>query len=84
MTLTERAREVHTREQLAAFVEELEADLHNNHMHWSNADLASFLRAMAAWISDMDGYYANIGEDLATLPPWRIIADILIASRMYE
>ena len=46
--------------------------------------LASFLAAMSAWSEDMEGFYENSGEDLASLPPWRVLADILMAARVYE
>lgn len=84
MTLAERARSVQTREDLAAFVAELKADLDANPGEWTNADLASFLEAMAAWIQDMEGYYENTGQKLSQLSPWKIVADVLMAARMYE
>jgi hypothetical protein len=84
MTLAERARAVQTRDDLTAFVAELKADFDANRGDWMNADLTSFLEAMAAWIQDMDGYYQNTGQKLSELPPWRVLADILMAARMYE
>ncbi len=84
MTLAERAKSVQTRDDLAAFVAELKADFDAHRNDWTNAELKSFLEAMAAWIQDMDGYYRNTGQKMSDLPPWRILADILIAARMYE
>lgn len=84
MTLAERARAVQTREDLAAFVAELKADLGASPGEWTNADLASFLEAMAAWIQDMEGYYQNTGQKLSELSPWKIVADVLMAARIYE
>jgi hypothetical protein len=84
MTLAERAQAVQTREDLTAFVAELNADFDDNRGAWTNADLASFLEATAAWVQDMDSYYQNTGQRLADLPPWRIVADILMAARNYE
>jgi len=84
MTLDERARAVRTREDLIAFLECLSADYAANGATWDNADLASFLVAMAAWAADMDGWYNNHGEELATVAPWRVLADILMAARVYE
>jgi hypothetical protein len=84
MTLAERARAVRTREELVAFVEALAADYGTNRSTWTNTDLASFLAAMSAWSEDMEGFYENSGEDLASLPPWRVLADILMAARVYE
>jgi hypothetical protein len=84
MTLAERARSVRSREDLVAFLEALAADFTANRGTWTNTDLSSFLDAMAAWSEDMDGFYATGGEDLATVPPWRVLADILMAARIYE
>ncbi len=84
MKLAERARAIQTREDLAAFVAELHADLETNPGEWTNTDLASFLAAMAAWIEDMDGYYQNTGQNLSELSPWKVVADVLMAARMYE
>ena len=84
MTLPEQARAVKTREDLVAFLAALRADFARNPRTWTNADLASFLEAMAAWSEDMDGYYAGTGEDMARVPPWRVLADILMAARVYE
>lgn len=84
MTLAERARAVQSREDLAGLVAELKADLDANPDAWVNGDLTSFLEAMAVWVQDMEGYYRNTGQKLSDLPPWKILADILMAARVYE
>lgn len=84
MTLSDRARAVRTREDLVLFIEALSADLGANPSTWTNTDLASFLAAMSAWSEDMEGFYDNGGEDLASLPPWRVLADMLMSARVYE
>jgi hypothetical protein len=84
MTLDEIARSVRTREDLARFVAELQADLGSNGNAWQNRDLPSFLQAMGAWIQDMEGYYKNTNQDLQDISPWRVAADMLMAARMYE
>lgn len=82
--LSERARAVRTREDLVAFIDALAADYRADRLAWTNTDLASFLAAMSAWSEDMEGFYENGGEHLASLPPWRVLADILMAARIYE
>lgn len=84
MPLAEQCRAVRSRADLVAFVSALVTDLETNGSTWSNTDLASFLSAMSGWSEDMEGFYANIGEDPASLPPWRVLADILMAARVYE
>lgn len=52
---------------------------------WENNDLESFLTAMLSWVEDADGYYENINElEILANPSWRLFADILNASTMYE
>jgi hypothetical protein len=82
--LDEQARAVQTRDDLVAFLAALRSDLVSNRAAWTNSDLTTFLDAMSAWTEDMDGFYANNGEDLGSLPPWRVLADILMAARVYE
>jgi len=84
MTLAEAVRNVQTRDDFVRFLTKLQADLRDNRDQWANADLASFLEAMAAWVQDSEGFYQNTGQRAADLPPWRLFADILMASRMYE
>jgi hypothetical protein len=84
MTLAKRAEAVQTREDLAAFVVALKADLDANPGEWTNVDLASFLEAMAAWVQDMEGYYQNRGQKPSDVSPWRTVADVLMAARIYE
>ncbi len=49
-----------------------------------NRDLGSFLNAMAGWVEDMDGYYQNRSESVPDQPTWKTVAEILLASRVYE
>jgi hypothetical protein len=84
MTLDEQARTVRTREDLVALLNALVADLSANPDHWENGELPAYLAAMAAWISAMDGYYRNTGQDPSARGSWGTFADILMASRVYE
>jgi hypothetical protein len=84
MTIEDQAGTIRTREDLVAFIHAFYAEYRANGVTWENADLGAFLEAMAGWAHDMDGYYANLNEDLGSLPPWRVFADLLMAARMYE
>jgi hypothetical protein len=84
MTLDERALAVRTREDLVGFLDAFHADFTVNRGSWENSDLASFLEAMAAWSQSMEGFYENTGEDIASVTPWRMLADLLMAGRVYE
>lgn len=84
MTLAERARTVQTREDFTVFLHAFCAEARASQASWANADLSAFLVAMSAWSEDMDGYYEKCGEDVGSLSPWRVFADILMAARVYE
>lgn len=84
VNLVERASTIRSREDLVPFLEALSADFAASRATWANGDLASFLEAMAAWSQDMEGYYQNRGERIALVSPWRVLADILMAARVYE
>ena len=84
MELHERIEQVETREQLAGFVEALLIDLRSNPADWENATLERFLGAMAAWIRAMPAAYENMGREMPDDSTWRALADILLASKMYE
>ena len=84
MSLDERAERLSSREELVAFLQELYLDYRENGASWENATLESFLEALAAWAKVLDRYYANRGERVEDQSPWRVIADVLLAARIYE
>jgi len=52
---------------------------------WENDDLKSFLQALEAFASSMEGYYSNMGGKFDPQHPrWANFADILLAARVYE
>lgn len=75
---------IKTKENLASFLHLISADYKDNPSEWSNADLPSFLEAMAAWVEDMDGYYLNKNQNPPTQPAWKTLAEIIAAARSYE
>jgi len=74
--------EVASREQLAAYVRELAHEAARGDLE--NATLGAFLEALSAWIDDMDGYFANLGNEVPTQPDWKLVAMMLRAATMYE
>lgn len=84
MELHKMVEVVENREDLIKFVNQLRMDLQNNKGEWANITLEDYLEAMETWINDMDGYYLNNNKILPKQPSWRNIAEILIASSMYE
>jgi len=64
-------------------------DLKRNKNAWENKTLEDFIEAMTRYSEDIQGYYDNnkaqIGEQInANVPSWRVFADILRGSRIYE
>lgn len=74
--------QIKTRDDLAKFVQELSGSVKDS--AWTNRDLPSYLEAMAAWVADMDGYFENKGESCPEQPSWQTVAQLLVASAMYE
>jgi hypothetical protein len=75
---------VDSREDLAAFVRYLHRSHAEDGTSWENADLSSFLKALAAWIDDADGWYSNAGRELPGSGDWTFFARALRAATIYE
>jgi hypothetical protein len=82
--LTGLIQQIHTRADFISFVRALQGHLQQKPQEWENRDLSSFLSAMAGWVEDMDGYYQNRGESVPDPPTWKSVAEVLLASRVYE
>ena len=75
---------INNRDEFIQFINVLIEDFRINGSLWGNSDLLSFLEAMAAWVEDMDGYYAYKNQALSSNISWNIMADILSAAKIYE
>mgnify|MGYP000072933275 CR=1 FL=1 len=85
MDLVKALNNVTSQETLSEFIQCLMNDYSVNKDCWGNCDMASFLEAMSAWVTDMDGYYKNTDQHFDDMQPsWKNFADILMASRVYE
>jgi hypothetical protein len=65
-------------------VDELRVESRQELVAFLNQDLEAFLDALASWAAVMDRSYANSGERADDKTPWRVIADSLLAARIYE
>ena len=81
---SEELQTIEGKEDLVAFIRGLASSLTQTPQEWENADLRSYLSALAAWIDDMEGYYYQAGEPMPTQPTWRTIAQMLKAASIYE
>ena len=59
-------------------------DFRTNSSSWENQDIPSFLEAVAAWTDDMDGFYANQNKSLPSNIPWKVLAQVFYAAKVYE
>lgn len=85
MELHELVETINTRQDLAEFIQSLLRDLETNQQEWENPQLERYLDALAAWTTDMDGYFRNIqGHPAPEQPTWRLIGYMLLAARIYE
>lgn len=79
------SNEVKTRSDFSVFIEGLLGDLQSNPSEWENRTLEDFLEALGRYAEDIDGLYHNrrIEIDLEN-PNWRVFADLLKGSSIYE
>jgi hypothetical protein len=82
---TELAPSVRSRADFIRFLDALHDDFRANGHDWENTDLASFLEALRAYASDIDGYYKNFKIDVdPSIASWRVFAEMLCGARIYE
>lgn len=75
---------INNRNDFVSFVYKLSQDYHKNPKTWENNNLESFLKALAAWVNDMEGYYLNQGLQMPDKPDWQMMANMLMAAKIYE
>lgn len=80
----EQVDRIQSRQDLILFIEALREDLVQNATNWENSTLERFLGALAAWMTDMAGYFRNRGEQVPSQPSWGLIGDMLYAAKIYE
>lgn len=84
LELTQRTKLIKNRADFIKFAENLAKYLEDHSGERSDPNIASYLQSIAAWTSDMDGYYQNHGEEPPTEPTWRTVGEILLAALFYE
>ncbi|MEC7119708.1 MAG: hypothetical protein VXW65_07385 [Pseudomonadota bacterium] len=76
---------IQTREQFQHFLALLAEDYKANDQERERADVALFLEALAAYSKDIDGYYKNTNQQVnASVPSWRVFAEMLCGACVYE
>lgn len=75
-------KNVENREQLVKIIQSLSRQ---DTAEWENSSISSFLEALAAWIDDAEGFYANSSFEVnSDNPSWQLFADALQAAAVYE
>ncbi len=82
--LNERAASATDKQALASFLDNFADSLLESPEDWENRDLERFLRAWSAWLEDSDGYFKAQGLAPPREPSWALIAQMLLAARVYE
>ena len=83
-SLEDMAEQVNTRDDFVRFAWALHDDFKRQPAEWDNNNLGVFLEALAAWSNSMGGYFRNIGQPVPEQPSWRLLAEMLLAARVYE
>jgi hypothetical protein len=75
---------VSSRADFVRFLQAMAEEFRERPAYWENTNLASYLDAMAAWADDMEGFYKTQGQAPPEQPTWKLLADLLLAARVYE
>lgn len=84
MNLTERLNTLSSREDFVEFLEALRKDLAHAPDGWENQSSPDYLEAIAAWTGSMRGYYRNKNPPEPASVNWKVLAEILLATKYYE
>ena len=85
ISLYDAVDEMKTKEDFVNFLKLLKDDYIENKDSWENPTMEWYLDSMAVWTEEgLERYYVNIGEKLPDNIPWRVFAEILLASKIYE
>lgn len=82
-SLARRAGTIETREDFSQFAQLLMQNYKKRRGEWENDKLDRYLEAVAAFSSDYEGYVRNTGSG-AEGNPWRLLATVLLAAKVYE
>ncbi len=76
---------VNSREDVLRVIAEMRDDLAGTGAwEWENPNLERFLEALQGFLTDLDGYHANRGQEPPAQPGWGLFATTLIAATGYE
>ncbi|MBW3084000.1 hypothetical protein KEM60_00183 [Austwickia sp. TVS 96-490-7B] len=76
--------DVRTRDDLVRYLDGLARAVSLNQREVEMVRIEDFLEALAAWIADMDGYFANQGVEPPSEGTWQVMAMAVAAGLVYE
>ncbi|TPN87380.1 DUF7660 family protein [Aquimarina algicola] len=82
--MNENIHNIKTKEDFLNFLDRYIQSFREEKESWENSSIDTFLEGMHGWVDDMEGYYENMGLPIPEHIDWKIFADILYASKMYE
>ncbi|MEH6697526.1 MAG: hypothetical protein V7672_02395 [Brevundimonas sp.] len=82
-SLALRAGAIETREDFVRFAQLLTQNYRKRRGEWENDKLDRYLEAVAGFSSDFDGHVRNTGSNVEE-NPWRLLASVLLAAKVYE
>lgn len=83
-SLEDMAEAIQTREDFARFVRRLSDELAAGGCDWENDTLPNYLDALAAFSESIEGYFLHRKQAMPVQPSWKLMAEILLAARVYE
>lgn len=75
---------IQTEDDFIEFVNLLIKDNAPNPSKWENKSAAEYLKGIASWVEDMNGYYDNMNLQKPTDIDWKFIAALLYVGKIYE
>lgn len=75
---------IETKEDFIQFLSLFRKDFNDHRDLWENPNLESYLEALEASATDIDGSYHNQGMEFPKKPSWRLLAKLLFMGAYYE
>jgi hypothetical protein len=84
--LEQQIETIKSKDDFLVFMDALLRNYRSAPQTWENRSLDDYLDAIARWVESIEWYYKNNeikDVDLASMN-WRVMADILMAAKLYE
>ena len=82
--LHEKLEKISTKNDFISFLKEYVIYIKDNKSLLENQTIEDFLESMIGFTGSSENYYKNFNIDSEKLSKWKIFADILMASSVYE